>query len=463
MRGILLILLIMITLPRAEARQEARLSLEDCINYTLENNESLGIAKLENDIAETQIKETLARGLPQVNGNVGVTKNFSIQTSFIQDFISPAVYGVLIEETLLPDGTPVPAPQTFPAAFGTDYTGQAGITARQLIFDGSFFVGLRAARTVKLLSERQENQTRVDIVEGVTKAFYFVLITRENLEFLGRNFSTIDTLLTETSAMYESGFAEKIDVSRVKIQHNNLRTSLKNNTELLMTSLNLLKFQMGMPVESPLLLEGDISEINLTAIEGDEEGAYQNRPEYAVLETNKDLLDLNVENFKSQYVPNLYANFNYGWNAGTGSFGDLTSFNDQTWFKYSNLGLNLSIPIFDGFSKRSIIQRNRIQMLQVDKSMDQLRNNIQREIAESKINLSNSIRNVASQTENVTLAEEVYEVTRIKYQEGVGSNFEVVDANTSLKEAQTNYLNALYEAATSQIELKKALGILYKN
>lgn len=463
MRGILLILLIMITLPRAEARQEARLSLEDCINYALENNESLGIAKLENDIAETQIKETLARGLPQVNGNVGVTKNFSIQTSFIQDFISPAVYGVLIEETLLPDGTPVPAPQTFPAAFGTDYTGQAGITARQLIFDGSFFVGLRAARTVKLLSERQENQTRVDIVEGVTKAFYFVLITRENLEFLGRNFSTIDTLLTETSAMYESGFAEKIDVSRVKIQHNNLRTSLKNNTELLMTSLNLLKFQMGMPVESPLLLEGDISEINLTAIEGDEEGAYQNRPEYAVLETNKDLLDLNVENFKSQYVPNLYANFNYGWNAGTGSFGDLTSFNDQTWFKYSNLGLNLSIPIFDGFSKRSIIQRNRIQMLQVDKSMDQLRNNIQREIAESKINLSNSIRNVASQTENVTLAEEVYEVTRIKYQEGVGSNFEVVDANTSLKEAQTNYLNALYEAATSQIELKKALGILYKN
>ncbi len=102
-------------------------------------------------------------------------------------------------------------------------------------------------------------------------------------------------------------------------------------------------------------------------------------------------------------------------------------------------------------------------MLQVDKSMGQLKNNIEREIVESKIKLGNSIRNVEAQSENVVLAEEVYVVTRIKYQEGVGSNFEFVDANTSLKEAQTNYLNALYEAATSQIELKKALGILYKN
>ncbi|MEP5613397.1 MAG: TolC family protein [Cyclobacteriaceae bacterium] len=463
MRRTLLLLLFATLLLRAEAQEETKLSLEECISYALENNENLQIANLENDIAVTQIKETLARGLPQVDGSVGLAKNFKIQTSFIQDFISPAVYGVLVNESLLPAGSSAGELQTFPAAFGTNYTGNAGISARQLLFDGSFFVGLRAARTVKLLSEKKENQTKVEIVEAVSKAYYLVLITRENLEFLARNFSTIDTLLTETNAMYENGFAEKIDVSRIKIQHNNLLTSLKNNTELLITSMNILKFQMGMPIDTRLTLTGDLSSVSLTPIEVNREGALQQRPEYAVLQTNKDLLDLNVKNFQSQYIPNLYANYNLGWTSGTNTFGDLTNFNSQTWFRYSNIGVNLSIPIFDGLSKKSIIQRNRIQMLQVDKSMSQLKNNVDREILESEIKVNNSIRNVESEGENVSLAGEVYDVTKIKYQEGVGSNLEVVQANTELKEAQTNYLNALYEAATAQIELKKALGILYNN
>ncbi|MEP1097561.1 MAG: TolC family protein [Cyclobacteriaceae bacterium] len=463
MRRTLLLLLFATLLLRAEAQEETNLSLEECISYALENNENLQIAKLENDIAVTQINETLARGLPQVDGTVGFAKNFKIQTSFIQDFISPSVYGVLVDEGLLGAGSGPGELQTFPAAFGTNYTGNAGITARQLLFDGSFFVGLRAARTVKLLSEKQENQTKVEIVEAVSKAYYLVLITRENLEFLGRNFSTIDTLLRETNGMYESGFAEKIDVSRIKIQHNNLRTSLKNNTELLITSLNILKFQMGMPIDTRLTLAGDLSSVSLTPIEVNREGALQQRPEYAVLQTNKDLLDLNVKNFQSQYIPNLYANYNLGWTSGTNSFGDLTNFDSQTWFRYSNIGVNLSIPIFDGLSKKSIIQRNKIQMMQVDQNINQLRNNVDREILESEIKVNNSIRNVESEGENVSLAEEVYDVTKIKYQEGVGSNLEVVQANTELKEAQTNYLNALYEAATAQIELKKALGILYNN
>ncbi len=463
MRGILLLLLIATTLLRAEAQEEARFSLEDCINYALENNENLQIAKLENDIAVTQINETLARGLPQVDGNVGINRNFRVQTSFIEDFISPSVYGVLVDENLLPDGAGPGELQTVPAAFGTNYTGQAGITARQLLFDGSYFVGLKAARTVKLLSQRQENQSKVEVVEAVSKAYYLVLITRENLEFLGRNFSTVDTLLNETNAMYENGFAEKIDVSRIKIQHNNLKTSLKNNTELLITTMNILKMQMGMPVEAPLVLSGDLSSVSLTPIEVTREGALEQRPEYAVLQTNKDLLALNVKNYQSQYVPNLYANYNFGWTSGTNTFGDLTNFDNQTWFRYSALGVSLSIPIFDGLSKRSLIQRNRIQMLQIDQNISQLRNNVNREILESEINVNNSIRTVEAESENVTLAEEVYNVSKIKYQEGLGSNLEVVQANTEFKEAQTNYLNALYEAATAQIELKKALGILYKN
>lgn len=461
MRQLILLLIISTALPRAFAQESQSLSLDDCIKYALENNEQLGIAKLENEIAKTQIDETLARGLPQVNGSVGVTKNFNVQVNPFPDFISPAIYQVLVEENLVADEQR--AFGNVNAGFGTKFAGQAGISARQLLFDGSFFVGLQAAKTVSLLSKRQEKQAEVDVVESISKTFYMVLIAKENLDFIGRNFSTIDTLLNETSAMYESGFAEKIDVSRLKIQHNNLKTSLKNNADLLITSLNLLKFQMGMPIETSLKLVGDISQASLAPIEVGNEAVFQKRPEYAVLQTNKDLIDLNIKNYKYQYIPNLYASGNLGWSSGTSTFGDMTNFNDQTWFKYSNLGVNLSIPIFDGLSKRSLIQRNKIQKMQVEKSMIQLENNIGREVIEAEIKVNNSVRNVEAQSENVELAEEVYTVTKIKYQEGVGSNLEVVEANTSLKEAQTNYLNALFEAITSQIELKKALGILYNN
>ncbi|MDE0472661.1 MAG: TolC family protein, partial [Ekhidna sp.] len=184
------------------------------------------------------------------------------------------------------------------------------------------------------------------------------------------------------------------------------------------------------------------------------------RPEYLVLETNKQLIELNIKNFKSQYIPNIYADAGLGWNSGTGSLGEMTNFNDETWFRFSNLGATISIPVFDGLGKRSNIQRNKIQRDQIQLRIDQLENNVTREVIEARINLENAIRSIAAQKENVALAQEVYDVSRIKYQEGVGSNLEVVEANTDLKESQTNYLNAVYEGITSQIELQKALGIL---
>jgi outer membrane protein TolC len=462
MRAVLLFTLLLAVFWDTHAQEVRTMTLDECINFALANNEQLEIAVLENDIARTQISEALSAGLPQVNGNVNVQKNIQIQTSFIQDFISPAVYGVLIQEGLLVDPT-IPAPQTFPAAFGTNYFGQASVSVSQLIFNGSYFVGLKAARTVKELSEKKQRQTEVEIVRNVSNAYYLVLIAQENLEFLATNFGTIDTLLNETQLMYENGFAEKMDVSRIKIQHNNLRTNLLNSTELLLTSINVLKFQMGMPLNEPIKLAGDLESIQLEQLEESQDLAYSNRPEYEVLQTNKKLAELNVMNFRSMYFPNIYANYNLGWTSGTNTFSDLSRFNNETWFKYSNIGVTLSIPIFDGLYKRSMIQRSKVQMLQIDAGLSQLENNISREISEAKIKLSNAKRSLEAQTENVELAQEVYNSTKIKYQEGVGPNLEVIEANNALKEAQTNYLNAVYDAISAQIELRKAQGTLYQS
>lgn len=459
MKWINYLIVLCLSLGTASAQESLELSLQDCIDYALQNNEDLEIARLEKEISQTQIDETVAMGLPQLNGNLGVTKNFTLQVSPIEDFISPAVYGVLLAEGVPIMSSEVPEPDIFPAAFGTTWTSSFGISARQLIFDGSYFVGLKAARAVKDLTVKEERVTEVQVVENVSKAYYLVLISAENLEFSGRNFGMLDTLLNETQAMYESGFAEKIDVSRIQIQHNNAKTALKNNTELLITSIYALKLQMGMPVETSIVLMDDLEsfDVNEVVVLENEQNVFESRPEYDVLIANQTLIDLNIQNFRSQYLPNIYANYNIGVTNGRNSFGDIAG---DPWFNYSNLGLTMSIPIFDGFSKSSLIQRNRIQSLQIDQGIDQLKNSISLEVTTAKINLENAKRDLVSQTSNIALSEEIYKMTKIKYQEGLGSNYEVVEANTSFKESQTNYLNALYGAITSQIELKKALGIL---
>lgn len=417
----------------AFGQESLSMSLEECIQYALEKNEDIINAKYDNDIAQTQIDETLSQGLPQINGNVGFTNNIEIQN-------------VIVGDSAL--------------AFGTNYTGNIGLTASQLIFDGSFFVGLQASKAVKLLSQKEQRQTEVDIVEGVSKAYYLTLIAEENLKFLSRNFQTIDTLLYETTLMYENGFSEKIDVSRIKINHNNVKTDLVNSTKFLITSYNLLKFQMGMPIELGLQLKDDLNtlESDLYSLNVDTTGAIYRRPEYDVLLTNRALVDLNIKNFNYQYIPNLYANFNLGWNGGNSSLGNMIS---GDWFDYSSIGVNLAIPIFDGLYKSSNIQRNRIQRQQIETSISQLENNIKREVIESVVKHENALRNIDAQKENLELSSEIYQTTRIKYQEGIGSNIEVVQTITDYEEARNNYLSALYDAATSQIELKKALGTLY--
>lgn len=455
-------LVLIVFIAGLSLQAQERMTLQECIDYSLANNEQLAIVVMENDVANTQIKDQLSGGLPQINGDIGITKNIAVQRSFIQDFISPAVYEVLKDENLLAQNTPVPESQTFPVSFGTNYSGGVGIGVSQLVFDGAFFVGLKAARIVRELNKKKQRQTEAEIIQNVSNAFHLVLISQENLNFLATNFSTIDTLLNETSAMFEHGLVEKIDVLRVKIQHNNIKINLRNSTEFLMTAMSLLKFHMGMPLQTQMTLNGSLNDLIIEDQPISDETSFLNRPEYGILQTNEALIKLNIKKFQSQYLPSIHASYNLGWTAGTHTFDEIIKINDKTWFAYSNIGVRMSIPIFDGWYKRSKIQQTKIQLSQTELRIDQLRNSINREIEEARIKLENARRAMITQEENVKLAREIYHVTKVKYQEGVGTNLEVIEANTELKEVQKNYLNAVYETITAQIQLKKSLGILNK-
>ena len=419
-------------------------NLEQCVQYALEHNQNVLNKALDKEIAETQVGEVVSTGLPQVNIDGGVNYNYQVRKSILD---------VSRFDATIPAGT------EGEIAFGQAYDGNLNLTARQLIFDGSFFVGLQAARTFKELSNKDHIKTKIDVVEAVSKAYYNTLITNERLTLVEANFSRLDSLLNDTKTLYLHGFAEKIDVSRLKVQFNNLTVERNKLIQFAKISNDLLKFQMGMPLIESLEIQDSLENVSFQTMEESvSDFNYSKRIEYSQLQTNLSLTQLDMKNSKVQYIPTLYAKFNYGYNTATAESGKL--FTTNRWLNYGALELSLTIPVFDGFLKRNRIQKNKIQVQQIQQSMEMAGNSIDLEIRQSKVNLNSAIENMSAQKENMQLAEEIFDVTRVKYEEGVGSNSEVLDADTALKESQTNYYNALFDALVAKIDLQKAYGIL---
>ncbi len=419
------------------------LTLEECLEYAYENNQTLQNAALEQSIAKADVGVTKAQGLPLVDAGISYNNNFAIQTQFL-----PAIF--FADD---PNEVPANAPPV-PVQFGVQHTGNAGISLSQMIFDGSYFVGLRAANTYANLMQKNFNQTKVNLTEQVTKAYYSVLVSQERKKLVSSNYNRLDTLLNETRLMYENGFAEKIDVDRIAVQFNNAKTEKAKVDRTAEVSKLLLKFQIGMPIEQDLSLADQISDIDMNlTMEEEQNFAYSDRISFSQNQINQDLVKLDLRNNRIQYLPKLTANASIGYNTGVNNFSD-------KWFQYGAFGASLNIPIFDGLRKHKLIQKSKLQLQQLENQSQQLKNNIDLEIVQAKVNLQNSVESLEAQRQNLDLAQEVFRVAKIKYQEGVGSNLEVITAQADLQMAETNYFSALYDALIAKVDLKKAYGDL---
>jgi len=444
MRAVLLCLFSVSILTGVSAQEPQSLTLQSCIDYALANNELGTITSLEKEIAAAEVRKTIAMGLPQVEITSGLNYNFEPAKSLVDiSNFDPSV----------PKGTEEVI------SFAQNYDGNIGLSVRQLLFDGSFFVGLQASRTYQQLSSKEHIKSQIDIVEAVSKAYYTVLINEERLTLIQKNFQRLDTLLRETRALNDNGFAEKIDVDRIRVNHNNLRVEINKMTQLVDLSRKLLKFQMGMPLETELALSETLDDLSPEPTVGAVDFNYADRVEFSQLQTNEDLVKLDMKNNRVQYMPRLYASFNYGYNTATSQMDLLLK--SGRWLSFGTVGVNLTIPVFDGFLKSNRIQQNKVQLKQIEARMSMLQKNIDIEIEQSGNKLNSNVDALDVQKENMELADEIYRITQIKYREGVGSNLEVMEADAALKEAQTNYYSALYDAMIAQIELRKATGTLH--
>ncbi|MCZ8217507.1 MAG: TolC family protein, partial [Cyclobacteriaceae bacterium] len=292
-----------------------------------------------------------------------------------------------------------------------------------------------------------------------SKAYYLAIINKERAELLYKNYGRLDSLLRETSALFTNGFVEKIDVDRVKVQVNNLSVEKNNVEQMLELSYSLLKFQMGLDVNQPIQLKDKIGDIQFEALAADFGNDFEpaDRIEYAILETNASLIELDIKNTQSQYIPTIDLYANLGASTGAGSTTDLFNFSDR-WFGLGVVGVQLKVPIFDGLRKSKQIQQKKVQAKQLAISKEQVKMGIDLEIKQARTNLKRNVDNMITQKENSLIAENVFRVAKAKYENGVGSSLEIVNADADLKTAQSNYYDALYNALVTKIDLEKALG-----
>jgi len=442
-----------------------RLSLAEAKDYALNYHPNVRMSEIDVQLAEERIKETKSIGLPQINGKVDLLYYPKLPVTILPGSFNPQQEIVFIEtddrkialpvpvidpETMMP----LPGPDT-EVTFGTKHNLSAGITASQLVFDGSYLVGLKLAKVYSKLSELQANKTALDTQFDIEQTYLSALIAAENIELLEKNLPTLERILFETSQLYENGFAESIETDRIKLSKSNIETQIRNLKEQERLAIELLRFQMGYPTQEKIMLTDSIDTFMDFNIEYLDSLYFNNqRIEFDILDKQKELNELQIDRYKAQFYPNLAGFAEYNWTSQRDKF---FKFKD-TWFDTFVMGLSLNIPIFDGRMKRSQMETSRLNLKKIEIVREITKMGFDIEIKSALTKYQTALEEKMNQEQNLELAEKIYNTALIKYREGLGSSLEVNSSESTFLQTQTSYINSLYSLVLAKAELNKAYG-----
>ncbi len=445
-------------------RAQSSFSLQRALDYGVEHSLDLQSKQLDVELQLQKNREITASAYPQINGSSGFQYNYKKQVVLFPDFVTPQIYGALITEGLVDPTTIDPnlidpnrlSPVSFVQNYGLTGTAQL----QQLLFEPSVFVGLKARDASIQLAENQKEKSVLEIKENIYKSYYGVLIAKVNQELINSNMNLVQSLKENTAAIYKAGFAEKLDVDKLEVQLNNLKNEKVKAENFLEVTRYQLKYAMNFPIQDSLSLTDslDASFIQDLQVLLEEPITSSSTIDYKILKSNQELAELNVMRYKYQRYPTLSFFANYGFNSPTNDFNYFSS--DANYYGQGMLGLNLSIPLYTGGRIKSQILQAELQSQQIDIAVRNLDRAYNLQDKTLKTNLRNALIALETQEKNIELARKVYETTKIKYETGVGSSIEVIQANTEYQNAQTNYYQSLYEALLAKINILKALNQL---
>lgn len=425
-----------------------RLSLDQCTEYAIANSAAMKNAHLDLLIQQAKVKQTAAAAYPHINGKADLSYAYIVQSQFID------------ASTFATPSQPVPKGTIIPVQFTLPYAGSASITTSQLLFDGSVLVALQAGNTVLELARRSQNATAEAVRYNVHKSYNALVIANKQYDIIRNSLTLAREMQSDLEKTRDAGFAEKIDVDRTSVQINNLATDSIKVSNMLVLAEQVLKYQMGMDINTPIVLTdtsveaGSNSLLSLTSLRVD----YENLPQYGVLQTALKLNEFDLKRYRLSALPSLNAFWAYGNNYGTNKVEDIVK--TRKYAPSSLFGVSLTAPIFNGFVRQHQVSEARLNIRKTQNDLDNMKLTIDFQAANARTSLRNSLLQVQSQKRNLELSNSVLDLAQKKYKAGVGSNLEVTTAQTDLLRAQNNYFSSLLDLMNAEADLKKALGMM---
>jgi outer membrane protein len=416
-------------------------TVQQATDYAKKNAVQVKNALLDVLIQKQTNRDVTSIALPQIAASASITDYLQIPTTLLP--------GQIVGQ---------PAGTYTPVKFGTKWNASTGVSLSQIVFDGQVFIALKARNGTITYMEQIAKLTEENIIANVQKVYYQLVTGKIQIELLDANIGRLEKLKHDVQIMYDNGFTERVDIDKLAVQLANLQTEKLKANNMIKNGYSGLKVLMGMPMKDSLVLVDTLDDNKIK--EGVLEASqykYTDRKDFQISETANKLNGLNVRRYKLSAIPSFNLVGNYALQAQRSTF---DFFGKGDWFSTSYIGLQMHVPIFNGFSLAAKTQKARLELQKSKNQTEALKITIDSEVENAKNNFITAIASLDYQKKNMALAEKVYGQTKKKYEIGTGSATEINTAQLDLKTAQTNYLNALSEAIIAKVDFLKATGKL---
>ncbi|MFO7924551.1 MAG: TolC family protein [Bacteroidales bacterium] len=422
-----------------------RISYQEALQYALDHSTEMQSARIDVEIAASNLWEVTASGLPQFDASANYQYNFRLQTQLVPAEFFGGEPGEFVE-----------------VQFGTEQNLTATATVSQLIFDGSYIVGLRAARIYRELTRQTLERSELDVRNQVSETYFIVLLSRDNLSIVKQNLSNLKQNLAETEEIMKAGFTDPINVDQLRLSVSNMQNRLQNMERQYENSKNLLKFQIGYDLEKEIELTDSLDQLFNrmlvdTGTEIEEGFDHEDHIDYRISLSRQTMDFMNLRRQQSFYLPSLTSSYTYQQMAMRNQF----NFTDRSepWFPSSFIALTLNIPIFSSGLRSAKVQEAKLELQKSELATGQLSESLKLQIAEARSRYRNARDQYESEKANLDLAEKILRQTNIMHKEGMSTSLELTQANNQLLTTRTNYYNAMFEFINAKNDLDKARGL----
>lgn len=443
MKQFVIALVLIASLTATSQEKRYSFSLEEAVTFALDSNYTALNARRDIAKAIKQKWETTATGLPQLSGNITYQNNLKQQVTLIPAELSGGEPGTFV-----------------PVTFGTKQNASAVATLNQLIFDGSYLVGLQAAKAFLDFSENAAEKTNLEVRKGVINAYGSVLLSEELIAIFEKNKEALDKNLFETRKIFENGLTEEESVEQLEITLLDIETQLSNARRSSTIARQMFNVALGIPAESNVLFEDTLDSLaeegtNLQLL--DNSLNIEKNADYRIAYNLTEQRELEMKLEKSKALPSISAFVNYGTSAFRDEFNFFES--DQPWFQSSLLGVSMNIPIFSSGMRSAKTQRARIALDQAETELEETIQNVTLELNTAKSNYQFAIEKFENAKKNKALAERIETKNQVKFTEGLSTSFDLRQAQTQLYTAQQQYFQSMLDVINSKAEIETVLNI----